>query len=400
MFRRIVSRLKKILLRRRPIFRFSWRFVLPCNGYISIHRKVMLRSIRFQPWLLCVFVWQFCTWCLCWHWLSMYRAFHQYHDQAINNGVSISQQILGLLRSGLGQGISAFDFYQLKLYQVAPHLWWEYVFDSQLPYFHNAFQPIPISQDSRIYLSNKNIFAVRLSASGGHSVPTLDSINLNEVWPVVSWLNLSEQVFIKPDGASRSEGCVTLSKHQGWQFEFLNEYYEGEQGLSLLKPLLPLGRYLVQPLLENHPEMNTWQCNDKTITLRIVSYMYDGVCNLAIGNLELNDDMHRRFRVFAIDLLDGGVSLEAKHCASLGWAEKDRRVMLPYWHELQTEIKLAHSVCTDVHTVGWDAVITATGVVLLEGNFNWGINPLQRVRQAPLLPLLCQCSSGFLDSLQ
>ncbi|PIW59867.1 sugar-transfer associated ATP-grasp domain-containing protein [Shewanella sp. CG12_big_fil_rev_8_21_14_0_65_47_15] len=399
MLNKLLIRIKSILLRRRPLFRYSWRYLLPCEGYIAVHRQVMLRSLKHRPWLICVFAWSLLTWFLCWHWVVMYRAMRRFRQQAVDAGVPIWQQVTGLLAAGLGQGISGFDYYHFKLYRVAPTHWWRYVFDFQLPHFHHAFQTHPISQASRSYLSCKGIFAERLAAVGGHPVATIANVNLQEHWPIEDWLVMAPKIFIKPEGASRSQGCVTISKPEQWRFEYAEAIYEGAQGLESLKYRLPMGEYLVQPLLEHHPTMAKWQLSDKTITLRIVSAMDEGVFTLVAANLELNDDTHRRFKVFAVDLVNGTAVLDAEHCAVLGWECHEAKVSLPHWTDVLAEIELAHRLCADVHTVGWDAVITPNGVVLLEGNLNWGINTLQIVREAPLLPLLCQSSPVFLKSM-
>lgn len=399
MINKFLIRIRSLLLRRRPLFRYSWRYLLPCEGYIAVHRQVMMRSLKHRPWLICVFVWSVLAWFLCWHWVVMYRAMRRLRQQAVDAGVPIWQQVSGLLSAGLGQGISGFDYYHFKLYRVAPQHWWQYVFDFQLPHFHHAFQTHPISQASRSYLSCKGIFAERLSAEGGHPVATIANVNLQVHWPIDDWLVIAPKIFIKPEAASRSQGCVTISKPEQWRFEYAEAIYEGAQGLESLKSSLPMGKYLVQPLLEHHPQMAKWQLSDKTITLRIVSGMNEGEFTLVAANLELNDDTHRRFKVFAVDLVSGTAVLDAEHCAALGWECHETKVSLPHWTDVLAEIELAHRLCADVHTVGWDAVITPNGVVLLEGNLNWGINTLQIVREAPLLHLLCQSSPVFLKSM-
>ena len=397
MVSKLIIRIQSLLLRRRPLFRYNWRYLLSCDGYIRVHRKVIIRSLSHQPWLIGVFIWSLITWVLCWHWIAMYRSMRLFQAQTVEAGVPLHQQVIGLLAAGLGQGISGFDYYHFKLYLVAPDNWWQYVFDFQLPYFHNTFQTHPISQDSRRYLSCKRIFAERLSAAGGHSVDTIDNVALQAHWPIDDWLTKSPQVFIKPLTASRSLGCVTISKPYQWRFEYRDCVYEGLEGLVSLKSRLPVGQYIVQPLIKHHPSMADWQLSDKTITLRVVSCINEGLFTFIAVNLELNDDSNRRFRVFSVDIVDGTVLFDADHCIDLGWDTKNVKVILPHWELLLAEIQRAHQLCADVHTVGWDAVITYNGVAVLEGNLNWGINSLQRTREAPILPLLCQCSPYFLN---
>lgn len=395
MLDRLLLRLRPLLFRRRPLFRYSWRFLLPCSGFVALHRSVILDTLAKRPELAWVFIWQCMTWSLYWHWFLMYKASKHYHHQASNDGVTRYLQVVGLLRAGLGQGISAFDFYHFKLYQYPPHRWWEYVFDFQLPYFHHSFQSATICATSRDFLTNKHTFYSRLAAVNGQAVPSLAHIALTDIWPIDEWLNQSAKVFIKPVAASRSQGCVILSSAQDWVFEFAGQIYCASEGLASLKLALPMGDYVVQPLLENHPQMLGWQRSDSTITLRVISCMDQGLCRLIVANLELNDEGSKRWRVFAIDVDNGGLVLDAEYCKQCLGLVEAQHLTIPFWSELQAEIMLAHSLCADVHTVGWDAVITPQGPRLLEGNLNWGVNPLQAARQAPLLPVLCRLSSQF-----
>jgi len=392
----IKNKIKALLLRKRPLFRLSWRYGLPCDDYIKLHRWVMLRSLQKKPFLLVSFIYSLICWYVCWFWVAAYRSFLQFNQQAVDDGTSMFSQIFGLFRAGLGQGISAFDYYRFKLYQTSSMLWWQYVFDFQLPFFHSTYQLNAISPTSQAFLSNKLTFAQRLSKAGGQTVATLDSVNLNDNWAVEAWLSLSDNVFIKPESASRSIGCLSLTKlDKNWQFDYLGKQYYGDEGLNSVKALLPVCKYIVQPLLSHHSEMSAWQDSDKTITLRVVSCLEQGKCHLVIGNLELNDDSHRRFNVFAIDVSNGSVILDQDYCAKVMGVDLTTRVTIPFWQSVVDEITLAHSLCADIHTVGWDLVITDTEVVLLEGNINWGVNPLQYAAQAPLLPLLISQSSQF-----
>jgi hypothetical protein len=46
---------------------------------------------------------------------------------------------------------------------------------------------------------------------------------------------------------------------------------------------------------------------------------------------------------------------------------------MPFWSDCVALCLRAHTMCADITSIGWDVVITPSGVQLLEGNINWGI---------------------------
>jgi hypothetical protein len=58
--------------------------------------------------------------------------------------------------------------------------------------------------------------------------------------------------------------------------------------------------------------------------------------------------------------------------------------MLPDWDTVLRYTKTAHQACPNFVFVGWDAVFTEHGPMLLEGNVNWTASDYQRLRGEPL----------------
>lgn len=44
---------------------------------------------------------------------------------------------------------------------------------------------------------------------------------------------------------------------------------------------------------------------------------------------------------------------------------------LPDWQEIVAYCKKTHSLFYDIHSIGWDVVVTENGISLIEGNDNW-----------------------------
>ena len=389
----LYSRIKAKLLRRRVPFRYSWRFLLS-NDTVSIHRKVMLCSLKNKPFLGLMFLYYLVTWCVFWHWRSMYLAMNTYAADTRDKGVPLHKQVFHIIRGGLGQGISAFEYYHFALHDRPLSTWWQYVFDFQLPYFHTTFQSPPISQLSQQFISNKAVFAERLEAVKGKPVTTIDCVNLNADWPINDWFVQSPHLFVKPLSGSRCIGCVSIVQGSQWTCYYLGDVYEGKEGVHRLKSLLPQGQYLVQPFLRNHSLLQKLQQTGSAMTVRIISSSHEGIYKVIMANLEISNELHRRFTLFAIDIENGQVKLDDDFLNRAS-CDIEAVFVLPHWHNVVEAVQQAHGLCPDIHTVGWDVVIEENDVVVLEGNVNWALNSMQMTRSEPLLTILSKASHRY-----
>ena len=75
---------------------------------------------------------------------------------------------------------------------------------------------------------------------------------------------------------------------------------------------------------------------------------------------------------------------EAKPSNDLLDDDPDDMRVLPDWDAVLRHVKVAHQVCSNFVFIGWDAVFTEQGPMLLEGNTNWGAADYQRLRGEPL----------------
>ncbi len=389
----LYRRIKAKILRRRVPFRYSWRFV-SSNDAVSIHKKVMFYTLKNKPILGLLFLYYLVTWCVFWHWRSMYLAMNTFAANTRQKGVPIPQQVIHIIRGGIGQGISAFEYYQFALYERPLSTWWLYVFDFQLPYFHTTFQSSSISQSSQQFISNKAVFAERLDKAKGKPIATIDCVNLNVDWPINDWLAQSSRLFIKPLSGSRSIGCVSIFQGSQWTCCYLGDVYEGEEGLLKLKSLLPHGKYLVQPFLRNHPLLQKLQMTDSAMTIRIISCSNDGICEVIMANLEISNELNQRLTLFAINIENGQVELDDEFLKR-AFCNTESGFTLPHWHGVVEAVQQAHALCRDIHTVGWDVVIEDNDVVLLEGNINWALNAMQITHSEPLLTILSKASNRY-----
>ena len=393
MINSLFNRIKARLLRRRVTFRYSWRFI-NAKGFVATHRKVMFVSFTQKPQLILFFVYHLMTWFFFWHWFLMFRAMRLFCQSTLVLGVPLYKQVIGLLRAGLGQGISGFEYYNFKLYQQSTSKWWEYVFDFQLPHFHTTFQVPAISKSSTQFMSNKLVFSERLKSVNGKCIPTISCVNLDDEWPISDWLKQYPSVFIKPIAGSRSMGCVSILLEPRLTYRYLGNDYHSEDELLTLKSSLPKGQYIVQPFLINHSSLQKLQCSSNAITIRAISCSDTNEIKLVMANLELSNEANQRFSLFTINIENGRVALDDTFLSSLA-CQLPPELTLPHWHKLISAIKQAHGLCPDIHTVGWDVVIGQDDVMLLEGNTNWALNAMQMTCPEPLLGFLSRVSARY-----
>jgi hypothetical protein len=130
------------------------------------------------------------------------------------------------------------------------------------------------------------------------------------------------------------------------------------------------------------------------MTVRIISSSHEGIYKVIMANLEISNELHRRFTLFAIDIENGQVKLDDDFLNRAS-CDIEAVFVLPHWHNVVEAVQQAHCLCPDIHTVGWDVVIEENDVVVLEGNVNWALNAMQMTRSEPLLTILSKASHRY-----
>ncbi|WP_373188203.1 sugar-transfer associated ATP-grasp domain-containing protein [Halopseudomonas sp.] len=374
----------RVLLRKVPHTLFSWRFLLPCDGAMGLHRRVFLGAWPELPRLLYagIVLYSMVVWFGYQGWAQLIRAYrHAAAPTAEQQGIGKFRQGRQLLVA-VGRGIPPQRYYGMQLYRVDLAQWWEFVFDHELPHWHSVLQGQPATALTRRLLVDKVFFAEYLQDRGLESVPTRLTIKAGEGVP---WSGLFRQrdVFCKPVSASRAEGCFAL------RFDAAERQYVLQTGEALtcdenrirelIEQSLQQRDYLVQPLLRNEAELEaqlvraTGMESERISTLRIITSSGPGGISLRLANLERSAADYRRWKMYAVDLDRGEVDVEGE------------RVVLPGWSEIIQLVREAHALCADQLTVGWDVVMTDEGPRVLEGNVNWGVQAHQLPPRLALL---------------
>ncbi len=368
----------RILLRRLPHTLISWRFLLPCQGAVKVHKYVFLGAWPQLPrWLYAgVVLFSLCTWIGFWGWyfilLNLYRRGGQLRDSM---GIAHARQVLSLLRL-MARGVPAQCYYRFQLYRYHEQQWWHFVFDYQLPHWHRVLSG-RISPWSQRLLSDKQLFADYMRS---HRIPVVEHYLVCPRGGAFDWWELDGDTFLKPVVGSRCQGCFALLQaFEGREALLIGEgeRFSGRNIITeKLRQLIEKTDYIVQPLLSNHPVIADsldceWAC-----TLRVVTASYCGEVVPLLAILERGSQSFLRRKMIVVNISNGQLQCDREQTALQ---------YLPYWPAVLDSVCRAHRLLDDVKTIGWDVIITAQGPVLLEGNINWGVAGHQVAQSSPLL---------------
>lgn len=201
-----------------------------------------------------------------------------------------------------------------------------------------------------------------------------------------------DAIVVKPDRGSGGRGVRVLgrTKEGGWVVGEgtasvgAGKAEEGIDLFTLLRRHYGAGRFVLQPLLINHPRLSCSIANTLTtfrvITCRRASGEVDVLSALAEIPLEEGFPVPPRIASRPVDLETG--ALLPVDLAYVPQPDPSQTVgpfgdsVVPGWGDVGPMTIAAHRALVprgarEPATIGWDVAITPDGVVLLEGNAEW-----------------------------
>ncbi|QVK23615.1 hypothetical protein KHX94_02460 [Shewanella dokdonensis] len=134
--------------------------------------------------------------------------------------------------------------------------------------------------------------------------------------------------------------------------------------------LLQLDDALIQPLLTNHPALQTLTPADEAITVRVITQWHEQQLRVFTAFIEVPfQDIQRTvysvlpitsagdFARYPAEILDEQVAQRANTL----WQQAQAIGLLPFWSQLIEQSIKAHQPFSDVKAIAWDWVVTATG---------------------------------------
>jgi hypothetical protein len=213
-------------------------------------------------------------------------------------------------------------------------------------------------------------------------------------------------LFVKP--------CIGLGREGTEHFRWDGCVFDNRRGRRLAPP--DLKNYLanrarnenrtllVQPALSNHLKLGIGP-NATLATARLITGLSrDGVVVsiCAFFSYFAETDPLDHLKVALIDVGTGRlISEPCERSTENLHAIPCDMLVLPDWEAVLRYATIAHLACPNYVFIGWDAVFTDDGPMLLEGNLNWCADEYQRLRGEPLgLTKFAEVLAGRLEETQ
>lgn len=402
---RLIKALRQTVRRQYPYGLISVDFLLPAtHPHIKVHRDLRLStSPAWRLFFTAANLWLVLRWLTWSAWRARDNAVRLLGPMAQAAGAPpLVAQRREILRLALRHSVPPVAWYQYQLWKHPQQLW-AYVYDSELPQFHQFYNGNTKGAGARM-LADKWLFAQRCAAAGVTVTPTLAELRQGQSAALLALLQQHPTVFCKPRFGNASMGAFAVARNgKSLQMkELMNEAILYDKAASdTIATLLTKADYVVQPLLVNHAILqNLCEVQPtafaEAISVRVLSRRRHDTLSLFCAYMEIprHGSGGKHYAFVAID--DGGDML---HIDNNNWhyqllQQRQPQVLLtasgidiPFWPNIREQALKAHGLVDDVNIVAWDFIVTDAGAVLLEGNINWRVSPVQMLF-GPLLPHL------------
>lgn len=373
----------------------SWRYLLPGQSdHVRAHRKVFFNTWQRLPRLgwLAIAVYSYVVWYFYQGWCQTWLVWRK-NSMAYAQQVQVSQlrQLRDLMSLVFLQTTPPSFYYRYQLSDYPKEQWLKFIYTHELPHWHLTFSPA-ISPQSERLMADKHLFA---SVMGSKGIPVVDGVLFESGRELHHDLVFQgRSLFLKPQRGSQKQGCM------GLQYDVVNDSYRldtpsgilarPEDILDHLQAMVNDTSYLVQPLLENHRQLLEVVSCAHLLTFRVVTFWNEGDPTVVSTLLEWQQETDSSVQFQTIyplvfDVVTGSLSDYLAHVFNRQQPARPTllQLSLPIGPQIERITKAAHQLVPDIFAVGWDVVWTPTGLFLLEGNINWGIDLHQR--QGPKL---------------
>jgi len=402
---RLIKALQQTRRRHLPYGLLSLRFLFPTsNPWIRLHRELRLStSPVWRVFFTVANVWLTLHWLTWSAWRASNNAVRSHGPAAHAAGAqSPPAQRREILRLALLHSLPPLAWYQYQLWQPSKNIW-AYVYDSELPQFHQFYNGNLKGKSARL-LADKWLFAQTATAHGIAATPSLAELKSGQHDALLELFQYHTAVFCKPRFGSASFGAFTAMQQNGvLKVKLLKDdaALQDKAATHAIKELLARHDYVVQPLLENHALLQAL-CDPTThgvaesISVRVLSRHWQNRFDLFCAYLEIprHENDRKLHALIKINCESGALQGEGDNWHYRQLRQRSprtltaaQRVTAPYWSQIRDHALAAHRLTDEINIVAWDFIVTNEGAVLLEGNINWRVAPVQ-ILFGPLLPRL------------
>ncbi|TRW91953.1 sugar-transfer associated ATP-grasp domain-containing protein [Candidatus Methylobacter oryzae] len=389
---------RELIQRRLPHGLVSPAYLWPsADERVQIHRALWWKhGDRWpRPLWLAAECWLWLRW-VCWHAVPACRRILRRQASIVEREEGISCRIQGLriLKLAFFWCIPPRESYRYRLYRV-PNAALDYVYEAETFAYHVwRSELLGLKADSLRRLQDKLRLADELAEIG---IPVVATFAMAREYCEAPWLEMlvkkHGRVFCKANSGNQGRGAFLA---WGTPDGIAGQTFSGASLPDAVavevawRQLLAEDSALIQPYLENHPDLAPLAYNKETITVRFIS-QWDAdpdkglsICRCLSATLEVpagrtaNGDTF--YAILPIHPETGAfmppeLSLIAEQAVrdavfSVQYAAQVIS-LLPNWNRLTELSCRAHAGLPDIRAIAWDWVLTPSGPVLLEGNFGW-----------------------------
>jgi len=384
--------LKALKTNKQPRFIVHPRYILPnLTGPLALHRKLFILSCK-HPAHLILNLYGYMRWIGMTAWVLSYKATLKNHEKTEQKKFSL---FLSLLKLSLGHGIAPRYYFKYELDQPQNKKQaFRYFYNTELPYFHNyTNQNFPNYKQAAQLMGDKHAFALALGKLG---LPAVQGqiYKTQYLRDHPSILYAEKTLFCKPNHSSRSLDAFLIlydTKTALYHIKPITQpdIYDAQTIANYLNQVLSQhNALLIQDFIEDHPDVRALSQQEPTTTVRIITEKSDDKPGtspqLLYLQLELPQEKQEQqfYTIFplALDSLDIDPVFQSKNKNT---SDQPYPVISDV---LKNELKQAVSICLQAHqtllsirSASFDIIISNTGPVILEANYNWSIELLYHV---------------------
>lgn len=334
---------------------------------------------------LCAYV----RWMCYYTWLLSYKACKEKSADQLNKyGLQRHALFWALVKQGIIHTIPPHYYFKYRLYLPENHgKATAYVYNQQLPYFHNhSNSEFKHYKKSAQLIANKYQFSKALQNIG---VPTVNSVCCDAGLDLLSQKN---SVFCKPNIGSQSQDTFYIV-HNSTEDSYkiipihgqpLTSKHEME---SYLTTIFSRHRVLlIQPFIRDHDEVKKISQHHASTTVRIITEKaVDHSLRLLYLQLEIPAEKETKsgrevqyYKLIPLDI--DSLDVDSYFKGLPIYSDQHDVIITETLKEMLLEsidyCKLAHAQLLDLNTASFDMIISENGPVMIEANYNWSIELL------------------------
>jgi hypothetical protein len=323
-------------------------------------------------------------------------------------GIGEGRQLREMLYYYRRLGTAREEYYSFELYRPDRSR------EHKLQYLSQAtwrnLTPLVNKRGARFLVHRKSVFGSLLRGWNLPAAPEIALIDVPRALPFDQWRSREADALRAVYDAAASGGVVIKPDSAEWGMDILvftglesgelvhttgKRYTEQQLHATLCQQQLRTGtfprtgRFVVQRRVIAHLELRSF--NPVTLpTIRVVTCLDDGdvwvprsVLKLPVGRAGV-DNFHAGGIACPVDpetgVVSAGIPKDGFDWLSVHPEPGTRfeGMRLPYWREVIATVNRAAPLFGDLKCLGWDLAITDTGPLLIEANYEWGVDIVQR----------------------